>query len=94
MVGDGIKLARTKKGFSQDMLAEIIGTDQSYISLLETGVKNPSLDMIDKIADALDMPTPIIIWFGVKRDDVTDDKKTLFDILKPSIDEMILKLFT
>lgn len=94
MLGDGITLARTRKDISQDELAKLVGTTQSYISKIETGFNNPSLDMVDKIAEALEIPTPLIMWFGVKREDIAKDKQHLFDILKPSIDEMLLKLFS
>ena len=44
-----IKL-RIEKGWSQKELAEKIGTQQSAISRLESGVYNPSLSFLSKIA--------------------------------------------
>ena len=46
--------ARLEKGVSQAELARRIGTQRSNLCRLESGLQNPSLDMILKIADALD----------------------------------------
>ena len=45
--------ARLEKGISQAELARMIGTQRSNICRLESGVQNPTLDMVLKIADAL-----------------------------------------
>lgn len=46
--------ARLEKGISQAELARMIGTQRSNLCRLESGVQNPTLDMIVKIASALD----------------------------------------
>ena len=45
---------RLRKQLTQRQLAERMGTKQSAISRLESGVYNPSLSFLYKIADALD----------------------------------------
>lgn len=45
--------ARLEKGISQAELARLIGTQRSNICRLESGVQNPTLDMLLKITDAL-----------------------------------------
>ena len=45
---------RIEKGLSQKELAEKIGTKQSAISRLENGDYNPSVELLSKIAKALD----------------------------------------
>ena len=47
--------ARVEKGISQSELARVIGTQRSNISRLESGMQNPSLDMVLKIVSALGM---------------------------------------
>ena len=54
-IGMNIKNARMKKGFSQEQLAEILDITNTHISYLETDTKYPSLDMLIKIANALDV---------------------------------------
>lgn len=46
--------ARIEKNLTQKQLADLVGTQQSNISRLESGNYNPSLDFLDKIARALD----------------------------------------
>lgn len=46
--------ARMKKGLTQKELARKVGTKQSAISRIETGVGNPSLQFLKKLAAALD----------------------------------------
>ena len=45
--------ARTKKGVTQEELANKMGTKQSVISRLESGRANPSVAFLKKLANAL-----------------------------------------
>jgi ribosome-binding protein aMBF1 (putative translation factor) len=47
--------ARQKQGLSQLALAELVGTRQPVISRLERGDSNPTLDLLKRVATALDM---------------------------------------
>jgi len=52
-----IKTLRQEKGLSQKALAEQVGVTDAYITMLESGKrKNPSLDILKKLAKALDVP--------------------------------------
>jgi transcriptional regulator with XRE-family HTH domain len=48
-----LKQAREASGLSGNMLADRSGVDQSTVSKLESGVRNPSPEMIDSLAAAL-----------------------------------------
>lgn len=93
MLGKGIKMVRERQGYNQKDLAHLVGTDQSYLSQIESGNKTPSMEMLYKICDALETPSELVFWFGVTSNDVPKENKQLFEILKPSIDQMLLKLF-
>jgi len=45
--------ARVKKGITQEELANRIGTKQSAIARLESGVSNPSIAFLEKVTSAL-----------------------------------------
>jgi DNA-binding XRE family transcriptional regulator len=47
--------ARSERGITQAELAELVGTQQSNISRLESGSYNPSVEFLAKIAQSLDM---------------------------------------
>lgn len=53
MLGLNIRALREKKGWSQEELAERSGLHRTYISGLERGIRNPTIDTVDIIATAL-----------------------------------------
>ncbi len=55
-----LRLLRLMKGWSQEGLAQASGLDRSYVSSIERGERNVSLDNIEKLADA----------FGVSLDEL------------------------
>lgn len=58
---------------SQDDISLASGIDRSYISQIETGKSSPTLDIIDKIAKALDVSTDELFIFGVSEPEKTYD---------------------
>ena len=52
-VGQRIRNYRTKKGLSQEKLAELSGCHPTYIGQLERGEKNATLESIERITVAL-----------------------------------------
>jgi len=54
-MGTRIKLARLKKGLTQNELSELISVDPSYISNIETGKKNISVVVLVNLVDALEI---------------------------------------
>lgn len=52
-VGNRIKRLRTKKGLSQEKLAELAELNMSYVGQVERGEKNPSIETVYRICKAL-----------------------------------------
>ncbi len=52
-VAKQLREARRSQGMTQETLAELVGTQKSNISRLESGRYNPSLDFLVKIAGGL-----------------------------------------
>ena len=48
-----MKQARKEQGITQEMLAEKVGTKKSNSSRVESGMYNPSLDFLEKVAGGL-----------------------------------------
>lgn len=48
-----IRELRKKQGLTQEKLAELAEIDYSYLNLIESGKKNPSLKRIGKLARVL-----------------------------------------
>lgn len=55
MIGRNIKLLRDVRGLSQKELAELVGASTGTLSHIESGTRQPSLEMLYKIADALNV---------------------------------------
>jgi transcriptional regulator with XRE-family HTH domain len=55
-IGERIRLFRKSLGLTQAELAERSSMDDMTISRLETGSRAPSLDQLERLATAFDMP--------------------------------------
>ena len=53
MLGKNIRTARQANGWSQQALADKIDSTTSYVTRIETGKINPSVFVVEKIADLL-----------------------------------------
>ncbi|PSB14101.1 helix-turn-helix domain-containing protein [Egbenema bharatensis] len=53
--GKAIRRRRRELDFSQEKLGELAGLHPTYISGIERGDRNPSLENIEKLAQALDL---------------------------------------
>ena len=54
--GQRVAELRKKAGFSQEKFAFQCNIDRTYIGTIERGEKSPTLNTIQKIAQALNMP--------------------------------------
>ena len=48
-----MRKARLKRGFSQEELAYQADSNRTYISDVERGTRNPSIEVVERIAKAL-----------------------------------------
>ena len=53
-LGERIVAFRIRKGWSQQMLAEVLGVNQSHVSQIENDHRRPSAFLVRKLAYALD----------------------------------------
>jgi transcriptional regulator with XRE-family HTH domain len=56
-----IRKRREALDFSQEMLAEKAGLDQTYISGIECGKRNPGIKNVARIAKALGIKTTVLL---------------------------------
>jgi transcriptional regulator with XRE-family HTH domain len=65
--GLAIKQRRQEIGISQEVLAERAGLHRTYIGDIERGARNLSLENIEKLANALQIPiSDIFANYGVE----------------------------
>lgn len=91
-IGKKIREARSLKNFTQDVLARKIGTDKSYIGHLETGLKVPSLKLLSKLSDNLNVPFSYFFDDAMSPKDIkriTPNMKRIVDRLKYKNEEQM-----
>ena len=64
MYGEALRLIRTFHDVSQSDLASDLGISRSYLSEIESGKKNPSLDLLQKYSTHFNMPLSSLILFS------------------------------
>jgi transcriptional regulator with XRE-family HTH domain len=73
--GVTVRNARRRKGFSQERLAERAGLHPTYVGMIERGVRNATLDVAAKVADALGIPLAKLISTSIKSKRISTRKK-------------------
>jgi transcriptional regulator with XRE-family HTH domain len=61
IVGENIRAVRTGKGLSIEELADRAGMAPSYVGQIERAQRNASIDVLGRIAEALDV-SPGLFW--------------------------------
>ena len=60
-VGINLRKFRRERGFSQEKLAFECGLHRTYISGVERGVRNPTVLVLEAIAEALEIPSSLLL---------------------------------
>lgn len=60
LLGNAIKRKRAALGISQEELAARAGLHRTYVSDVERGARNPSLETMEKLAGALGLSLPTL----------------------------------
>ena len=55
LVAWNVRRIRISRGISQEKLAYQAGVERSYLASLERQSKNPTIDLLERIAEALDV---------------------------------------
>lgn len=76
-VGDKIRSLRKERGLSQESLALKAGLNTSYMGQLERGEKSATIDSLEKIANALNVPIEEL--FSFEREESKNVDKTIID---------------
>lgn len=59
-IGDKLKSIRKLKGLSSSELEQLSGVSQSSISKIENNLQSPSIENLNKICDALEIPISML----------------------------------
>ena len=56
LLGARIKEMRKARGLTQERLAEMVDIEQKHVSRIELGKNYPTIDRLEKLAEALNVP--------------------------------------
>ncbi len=65
--GEAVRRRRKRLGLSQEALGFVSGLDRTYVSGIERGVRNPTLRIIWRLAEALSTTPSALLKASEKR---------------------------
>ena len=89
-IGRAIRFCRQQKGLTQPQLAERATLSASYLSVLETGKRDPSLSSLQRIARGLGVPLSVLLFVAADPSDV----ETLTPEMHEKLAAATMKLLT
>ena len=89
-IGRAIRFCRQQKGLTQPQLAERAALSPSYLSVLETGKRDPSLSSLQSIARGLGVPLSVLLFVAADPSDV----ETLTPEMHEKLAAATMKLLT
>jgi transcriptional regulator with XRE-family HTH domain len=61
LFGEAVRRAREQRGMSQTQLADAAGLSAPYLNILEHGGNTPTLSVVFRICEALDIAPAVLI---------------------------------
>jgi len=89
LLAENIKKRRKSIEISQTVLAEKVGTSTHYIGQIEQCKKFPSSEMLERIAEALEMDSPELFSTQVFTDEAI---KIIQDKVQAELDEVSISI--
>ena len=76
-MGEALRLLRIFNGYKSAELAKKLELSQSYVSELENGKKQPTLEVLDKYAKVFEMKKSTLMLFAesLEGEEIKNDKK-------------------
>ena len=92
-IGNIIQQERKRRKYSQSEFAAICKISVRYLSLIESGRMEPAIATLKVIAEKLQLPLPVLFFLSLDEKDIPEDKKEIYNILKPSIEATLSNIF-
>lgn len=61
VLAENLRVERARRRMSQERLAELAGVSRVYLGTIERGNTACSIDIVDQLASALDVPVPELL---------------------------------
>ena len=93
-LGNIIQNIRKQKGLTQIEFASLCGITQTYLSQIESNLKEPNLSTLKSISNSLNIPLPILFFLSMTDEDVQPNKRKAFEIVSPSVKSLVNEFFS
>lgn len=87
MLNQALRLIRSYHDLSQTQLCFDLGISNSYLSEIESGKKQPSIDILKKYSEKFDLPLSSILFFS---ENIRSSKPS--DGIRKSVAEKIIRI--
>ena len=88
-LGKTVRMLRRKKGLSQQELADKASISRTYLSQIESGACNPTIDLLENIGKELCIPFPIISFLSMDIESIPESRREDYLKIEPTIMRMI-----
>lgn len=93
-IGTEIMKIRKQKKISQKEFAVMINKTPSYLSLIETNQKIPSMELLKNIGEKLGVPLYYLLFKSINVEtEIPEHKKDTYRHLSPLLDSIISQIF-
>lgn len=90
-LGHLLKLVRTHRVLNQKEMADLLGISQNYLSLIESDKKQPSAELVSKIAKSLKVSSDALVFAASDvPDEFSRDDKATYRKLQSNIISLLL----
>jgi transcriptional regulator with XRE-family HTH domain len=87
-IGRAIRTCRAHKKLTQAALASRCNLSESYLSVIESGRREPTLSTLEVIAKGLEIPLSMLVFLGAESDELS----TMSPEIKEKLSSAILSL--
>jgi len=77
------------QGMRQIKLCKKVGISQTYMSQVETQNRNLTWKKLCKVADAIEVPVPIILHFAQNKSELSTKALVAYEILDPVMKQIV-----
>lgn len=89
-IGDSIRKLRIWREMTQKESAQRIGMSANALCAIELNRAFPSKETIVKVCRELDVPVGYLLFFALTEEDIPQDKRELFRILREDLCDVLL----
>ena len=88
-IGESIRIVRTRLGLKQGELARRTGVTQSLVSLIENGRRQPTVGLVERLCQAMDVPPQLVLLLACELREVRDEYREVLEKLSLAMLELL-----